>query len=265
MKYRDDLKFYSAKGELIAIKEFPESIAEESGLAYEVIRVNNSIPLFVSEHLQRLNNSLQIGGFPKCSINNIEKQISNLIENNGVGEGNLKIVIRVEEESIIPYLYFIPHRYPSVLQIEDGVKTILQYDTRSQPTAKFSDWKIRGAANKIIDTENVYETILVNDRDSITEGSRSNVFFVKGEKLFTAPDNAVLPGITRDKVIAIAETNGVNIDYSLINIDDLNNYDACFLTGTSPGVIQIRKVNEVNYKTNHPVYMLLQEEYKKLT
>lgn len=265
MKYRDDLRFYSAKGELLPIEEFPESIAEESGLAYEVIRVNNSIPLFVNEHLLRLNNSLQIGSFPKCSINNIEKQICNLIKKNGVGEGNLKIVIRVGKESIIPYLYFIPHRYPSVLQIEKGVKTILQYDTRSIPTAKFSDWKIRGAANKIIDSKNVYETILVNDKDNITEGSRSNVFFIKGGKLFTAPDKVVLPGITRDKVIALAEAAGVNIYYNIVNINDLSNYDACFLTGTSPGVLQIRKINEVNFEINHPVYMLLQEEYKKLT
>ena len=47
--------------------------------------------------------------------------------------------------------------------------------------------------------------------NEITEGSRSNIFFLKDETLVTAPDNAVLNGITRKHILEICRENSIRL------------------------------------------------------
>ena len=261
MKYRNDIAFFISEGKLKPLLDFPSDIAEKSDLAYEVIRVDRALPYFVLDHLNRLNFTLSQKQLANISIDQLLLQIYQIIEANQIEEGNLKIVVSFQQTLANPILYFIPHRYPSQQQYEGGVKTQLQYDTHKLPTAKFSDWKIRSAANRIIDTEDVYETVLVNEQGELTEGSRSNLFFIQGEQLFTAPNAMVLAGITRDKILEMAQQKQIKVNLVAVRSHEINEFDSCFLTGTSPGVLQIKKMNETNFKINHPIYRTLHKGY----
>ena len=58
---------------------------------------------------------------------------------------------------------------------------------------------IRERPVRLISDNKLYEVLLVDRNGRITEGSRSNVFFVKGNKFYTGPSAMVLVGITRKK------------------------------------------------------------------
>lgn len=264
MKYRDDIKYFCVNGDLREIISFPVDLAGESDLAYEVIRVNNYSPLFVDDHLQRLNNTLSLKKWSQISLSPVRTAIMELIKANKVFEGNLKLVVSFESGRATSYLYFIPHRYPSMNQQDNGVKAYLQFACRELPQAKVSNWVVRGEANRIIDNKGVYETLLVNEAGEITEGSRSNVFFIKEDKLYTAEDEKVLSGITRQKVLKLAKEKQIGVVYQAVPISETEQFEACFITGTSPGILQLWSINDVCFTVGHPIYELLLEAFDEL-
>ncbi|OYT10668.1 MAG: hypothetical protein B6I18_07900 [Bacteroidetes bacterium 4572_112] len=255
MKYRHDVKYYSLNGKLIDIGEFLVSVVRSSGLIYEVIKYTDGAYLYFKEHLQRMQTSLRIANKAEVDIVNIETDARNLALANGINVGNLKIVIKYQDSTPMVYLFFIPHRYPSATQYKVGVKVRLQYDVRANPKAKIANWDIRDKANRLIDSNNIYETLLVNEDGDITEGSRSNVFFMKENTFYTADDSIVLSGITRMKLLENLFKLDCNIKYEAVNIADLSKYTHCFITGTSPGILPVSTIDEISFRIDEDLLL----------
>ncbi|WP_443110713.1 aminotransferase class IV [Caloramator sp. mosi_1] len=106
--------------------------------------------------------------------------------------------------------------------------------------------------------------MLVNNFDEITEGSRSNIFFIKGSKLYTAPKEDVLVGITRIKVIEIANKLGFEVVEDKIKVSQISEFEACFLTGTSPKVLPISYIDSYAYNVNNDILRNIMREYDKM-
>ena len=67
--------------------------------------------------------------------------------------------------------------------------------------------------------------------DRISEASRANLFFVKGDRIYT-PASDILKGITRKKVISLFP----DIQIRDIDIEDLYDFDEMFMTSTARDV-----------------------------
>jgi len=106
--------------------------------------------------------------------------------------------------------------------------------------------------------------LLIDSAGNITEGSRSNVFFVNNDKLYSAPGNKILQGITRIKILEICNIAGVRVVETEIPANGVNQYEAAFLTGTSPKVLPISTIEKVVYKTDIPLLIELQILYNQL-
>jgi len=265
LKYRNDLKYYIKADQLIPIEKFDESIFDAGESVYEVVRIQNGKALFLTDHLERMQYSLDLiyGNF-QCSKSALQDDLNLLIQANNVNEGNIKMELRKEGESFQSLLYFIPHRYPSQEQVEKGIQMRFQFDERPNPNAKISNWQVRGNANSIIDEHQIYETLLVNADGFITEGSRSNIFFIKEGKLFSAPEEWILPGITRAKVLEICQEIGVEICHQKIHYSELNQFESAFITGTSPAVLQVRQIEGYTFRINQAIYKQLLQVYLAL-
>jgi len=84
------------------------------------------------------------------------------------------------------------------------------------------------------------EAIMLNSNGFVVEASAENIFFVKGEILYTPPiSTGALEGITRDTVIEIAKQNGINLCYDNISRDELYYFDEIFLTGTASEIVPV--------------------------
>ncbi len=75
---------------------------------------------------------------------------------------------------------------------------------------------------------------------------------------------SVLPGITRLKVIEIA--NDLNIDCieENINYKSLQSYDGAFITGTSPKVLPVCKIDEITFDPEYPTISLIMQGYEEM-
>jgi branched-chain amino acid aminotransferase len=105
------------------------------------------------------------------------------------------------------------------------------------------------------------EAILLTAEGFIADGSGENVFIVKGGELYT-PDlsTSILPGITRDTVIQIAQDLGYTVHEKSLIRSDLLLADEAFMTGTAAEVTPLRAVDDVEIGVG-PITLEIQEAY----
>ncbi len=83
------------------------------------------------------------------------------------------------------------------------------------------------------------EAILVKD-GIVTEGAASNLFAVFDQVLVTPPkDNRILPGITRDLILEIAEQHDIATVEKEITLEALKNADEIWLTSSTREILPV--------------------------
>jgi branched-chain amino acid aminotransferase len=105
------------------------------------------------------------------------------------------------------------------------------------------------------------EAILLTHDGFIADGSGENVFVVRDGTIFT-PDlsTSILPGITRDTVIQIAQDLGYTVIEKNLIRSDLFLADEVFMTGTAAEVTPLRSVDDVEIGVG-PITLEIQEAY----
>jgi branched-chain amino acid aminotransferase len=90
------------------------------------------------------------------------------------------------------------------------------------------------------------EGIALDDAGYVSEGSGENVFVIRNGKLLTPPLGAsVLPGITRDTIVKLAEQLGIPVVETIIPREMLYIADEAFFSGTAAEVTPIRSVDRI--------------------
>lgn len=89
------------------------------------------------------------------------------------------------------------------------------------------------------------EAIILNQDGHVCEGSGENIFLVIDGKLYTPPiEDNVLPGITRDAVIQLAQNEmGLGVVETHIDRSQIYVADECFLTGTAAHLTPVIEVD----------------------
>ena len=218
---------------------------------YEVFRLIDGHPQFLAEHFTRLENSLgSIGMAVPFTMEELEKSISALVTEGKIRNHNLKLDVDISGHGM---LYMSPTHYPDAEKYAKGVNTELFHRERKNPHIKMMDLELRDATDAVIKEHNLFEVILVDRGGQITEGSRSNVFFIKNGEVYTSPLHQVLPGVTRGKIIEIIQSKGIPFHEEPILASEVGSFDAAFISGTSPKVLPIATIGEFAYDVNEPL------------
>jgi branched-chain amino acid aminotransferase len=94
------------------------------------------------------------------------------------------------------------------------------------------------------------DAILLNQDGTVASATGHNVFYVKGGVLHTNDvSSSIVPGITRDCILQIAEERGVPIQIAPFTREDLLRADEVFLTGTAAEVTPVRELDGVEFVT----------------
>ncbi len=251
-------KYFISNGELIGAKQFISGLNE--GGIYEVLRIVDGIPLFLEDHMERFYHSANLAGI---NIGYSESQISgflrNLIEKNKASVGNILISCKINLEAV-----FITHVYPTNKMYAEGVICGILKAERDNPNAKVLHTTVRNRADQIISEKGFYEVLLVDHLGKVTEGSRSNVFFVSENEIVTSPANRVLVGITRQKTFQLAVDLNIKVVEREVNFSELQAFDAAFITGTSPKILPILKIDAFKFNPQNEIVGQLMKGYNEL-
>jgi branched-chain amino acid aminotransferase len=106
------------------------------------------------------------------------------------------------------------------------------------------------------------EAILLTDDGYVADGSGENIFVVYGDKIGTPSlSTSILPGITRDTIIQIAQDLGYTVEERNVIRSDLYLADEIFMVGTAAEVTPIRSVDDHEVGPPGPVTLKLQKAY----
>ena len=105
------------------------------------------------------------------------------------------------------------------------------------------------------------EAIMLNAEGYVADGPGENIFVVRDGRISTPPlSMSILPGITRDTIIQIAQDLGFVVEEALLIRTDLYVADEVFLCGTATEVAPVRAVDDRELGVG-PVTRELQKAY----
>jgi branched-chain amino acid aminotransferase len=211
--------------------------------------------------MERLANSARLKGKDLLAGEpELRNAVRLLLNSEKKSDVNLKVVFNYNVSRNF-LVYLLESIYPTRVQYQSGVKGILYNAERKDPGSKVINQNLRSAiARKLID-EGAYEALLVNENNEITEGSRSNIFFLKNDTLVTAPDSAVLSGITRKHILDICREINLAVKFECVRVEETGEYHGVFMTGTSPIVLPFCCIGEHRYNINYQLTEKLRQLY----
>jgi branched-chain amino acid aminotransferase len=113
-------------------------------------------------------------------------------------------------------------------------------------------------------TNGYTEGIALDSDGYVSEGSGENIFVVRDGKILTPPLGAsVLPGITRDTVLTLAQSMRIPVVETLIPRELLYIADEVFFSGTAAEITPIRSIDRITVGKGRrgPVAEALQREF----
>ncbi len=110
------------------------------------------------------------------------------------------------------------------------------------------------------------EAILLSRDSYVAEGPGENIFLVEDGKLVTPAKSAdILLGITRDTVMKLAESMGIEVEEREIHREELYTCDEAFFAGTAAEITPIVQIDHVKKSNGKPgaIAMALADAYSK--
>ncbi len=245
---------------------------------YETMRVYDGVVFMLEEHIERLGHS---GSFIKLKIPGrefISDAVYKTLDANKLSDAYVRVTVSRGKGSIgldpelckeITFVVIAEEfrPYPESY-CKDGVKIVLAKTRRNLIEALNPKIKSLNFLNNILakieaKEKDAYEAIMLNKDGFITEGTVSNIFFVKDSILCTPSENSgILAGITRETVISIADRNGINVDEGMFYPNDLYSSTEVFFTNSTSEVMPVSMVDDVRYRTGE-ITKTLQRLYKE--
>ena len=228
-----------------------------SDSVYEVVKIINKKMLDFDFHIRRLKYSTSELNFNlKVNSKLLKKIFQNLIIKNKVSNGIIYLQItrgvqsreHAYKKNLKPnvIIYTAKKKFNLPNKNFRGFKAITYPDIRwGRPDIKTTSLLANIIASTEANKKGAYETILVKGK-KITEASHSNVWVVKGNKIFTHPANKeILKGVTRTVLINIIQSLGFKLIEKEFSLKELYKSDEVFITSSGSLVTPITQIDSI--------------------
>ena len=239
----------------VKISPFDRAFLFADGV-YEALRTYNGKLFRLDDHLERLKFSLQELDISFNDFDQVENISTKLAGINNI-KTEYSVYVQISRGISFPRTHnyennLTPNVFAFAKPIKDnskekniGVKVIPKKDLRwLRCDIKSTSLLPSVMANQNAIRNNAFEAILFRD-DFITEGSHTNFFAIKNNKIYTAPlSNYILNGITRKVVLELCKENKIDFSEEYINVNELKTFDEFFITGTTTEVTPVIQIDD---------------------
>jgi branched-chain amino acid aminotransferase len=246
--YYVDGKFVPASEAVIPVDDL--AIMRGFGV-FDLLRALNGKPLFLKEHITRLEESARrLGIEMPCPRQELIEVVMESLHRNSFQESNIRIVITGGSSPDFitpqgrPRLLVLVTRAPELPTrwYTDGVKIITFISERSIPGAKSIDYVPATIALGRARDQDAVEAVYVDRNGNVREGTTSNLFALFSGTLVT-PGKGMLSGVTRQAVLNLAAKMGP-VDLRELSLAELLTADEVFITGTNKMIVPVVQVDD---------------------
>lgn len=237
---------------------------------FETIKVVNGKQYFFKEHMKRIKEG--------CSVLNFEliyneyilyEYCCELIEKNQLSNGAIRLSYSKNKDS---YILMISSRKNSYNEenYKEGFRLCFA-DIKRNPHSPIVYLKSNNYLESLLARQNAKkkgfnEAVFLNIYGNICEGTVSNIFFVKDNKIFT-PDVScgILAGILREKVLGIIKDRGFESNIGSYEKVQLYDADEVFITNSLMDIMPVCSLGDLKYDIeNNTLTKTLMKEIKEL-
>jgi branched-chain amino acid aminotransferase len=249
---------------------------------FETVRIHEGHSMWLDRHLARLADSCRQIRLPLP-----DKQwpaiFQKVIDKNRVDHALIRLTLSrggrggesaTPDAGAGPTVVLFPRPLPHVTpaQRRKGVKLTIVTIRRPSPLSHPAQAKTLNYLNNLLAKQeaaerDAFEGLMLTTGGHLAECSMSNVFFIKDRVLYT-PSLAcgVLPGITREVVLEVAPTLGLQPREGRYRPESLYEADECFLTSSGVGILPVETIDGRPFpkRAAHSWVDTLQTQYNRL-
>nr|WP_299236096.1 aminotransferase class IV [Natronomonas sp.] len=257
---------YHVDGELIDRGEATVSV-DDRGFrygdgAFETCRVYGGRVFLWDRHRSRLRRTCEALGMADAVPEDIDDRIDETLAANGLSEAYLRVSVtrgvqpgkltpdeRVDP-TVVVYVDSLQRGGTAGDPVWDAPAAVERVRTRRVPDAALpAGAKTHNYLNGILARlelrgRDADEALMCDTDGCAAEGATSNVFFVEDGALRTPELGSVLPGITRETTIELAERAGLTVETGRYAVERICDADEAFLTNTTWEIRPIARLGE---------------------
>ncbi len=226
---------------------------------FETTRAYGGRVFRLDKHLSRLAGSAEILGIPTITAD-LKEAVTATLQANKLSDARIRITVSIGEGGIAPdpdqcqkptVLIIAEHYKPHPEYVYNTgfraiVSSLVRYSRSPLSSIKSANYLENMLAKQEAITAGADEAIRLNENGFLTEASMSNIFLITDDKLMTPPlESGILPGITREAVIELADWLGISTIERDITIEELFRVREAFLTNS---LIEIMPLIEIDGK-----------------
>ena len=246
----EDQAFISAK-DIVVLRGFG---------VFDSLITYNKRPFKLKEHVERLQNSAKhIGLEIKPSKEEICRITEETIKRNTHhDESKIRIVYTggISSDGVTPdgngslIVMVTPRRKLPDHWYKDGAKIITVDIERTLPSAKSTTYLSGIYSLAQARQKNAIESVYVDRHDRVLEGTTTNFFMFKDNKLITAGKD-ILPGITRGVILELVEDK-YEVEIRDIDRTEIASAEEIFITASNKEVVPVVRVNDLTVGNGKP-------------
>ncbi len=245
---------------------------------YEVIPVYQGKIFRLTEHLQRLQNSLDSIQITNPYTSKKWKEILTKL-NRFSSESDQSLYLQITRgadtqrkhnfDTLTPTVYIEanPLIAKTKSQLEVGFSAITRKDIRWHRCDIKSTSLLANILYAQEAKQHQVEEVILSRNNEITEGATSNVFILKDNTLFTHPTGPnILSGITRDLVISSAKACKLQLQETPFSLKDIQHADGLWISSSTREIMPITLLDgqPINQGTIHPAWSCMYNHYQQL-
>ncbi|MBT8495532.1 MAG: aminotransferase class IV [Deltaproteobacteria bacterium] len=245
---------------------------------YETMRTQAGNPVDLQAHLDRLKRSADAISMPLPEPRILERAIDETLAASGNDESSIRVVVTrgsgeiglatdlAESSTLI--IMVRPLVRPPEEFYQRGAKLAVVGVQRTPKRAVDPAIKSGNYLNNIMALsearkEGAHEAVMCDRDGRVAEGSTSNIFAVIDGVVTTPPLHVgLLPGITRSRVLELAQAAGLEVREAMLTPDQLSAADEVFITSSIRGVLPIGEVGEVRVPAPGPITRQIMKLYR---
>ncbi len=239
--------------------------------AFETLRVYGGRPFRLEAHLERLAASARSIGLPAVNRRELEELASLVLDRATDGDTALRLVWTGGPAGGPPTGLALLSDIPDWIEElrPRGARAVSLLGIRAAapwllPGVKSTSYAVNMAAEAEARRRGAEEAIFVDSDDIVLEGTVTNVWWRKGETLYTPSlDLGILAGVTRATLLELAPSVGYTVEEDAFPLDDVLGADEAF---TSSSVREIMPLVEIDGRrlVRGPAADRLQEALREL-
>lgn len=214
---------------------------------FETIAVEEGRPLLLDRHLQRMERAVHFLGIGSLSDRGItEEKVKKFLadqQDEDVRHGAVKIIL--SRENIVLQMRenpYTPEAY--VHAFVTDISKVRRNETSQMVYHKTLNYGDCILEKRAATASGVQERFFLNTKGQLCEGTVSNLFFVRKNKIYTPQLSCgLLPGILREYVL-----ENFDVAEAVIYPEELMYYDECFVTNSLMGVMPVRQLENICFR-----------------